>query len=130
MATNLEALADALPESTNARTKAAGGGLQGGEGGGGKIKHKSLKSRPGAGKRKEKLVAMEMERFKKNMALMSAGSTSTGMVVDETQMAQGSAGDEAASAVNGSSAERWAAIRGFIAQTMERKGSGEAVVGS
>lgn len=39
-----------------------------------KIQRKSLKSRPGAMKRKEKLERMERERFQKNLVQMSVGS--------------------------------------------------------
>ena len=86
-----------------------------------KIKHKSLKSRPGAGKRKEKLVGMEMERFGKNLAELTAGRTN---VVDGDQ--PGVMGTESREGGAGGSGirERWAAIRGFIAQTMERRGEG------
>lgn len=107
------------------------GGLTSGEGGGGKIKHKSLRSRPGAGKRKQKLVAMEMERFGKNMALMSAGSIKPEAKKENGDTMAGieeSPGQEG-TAIKGSSAERWAAIRGFIAQTMEQREDGEAIVG-
>jgi len=58
---------------------------------------------------------MEMERFGKNMALMAAGAS-----VERTALGDdpGRGGD-----VGGkeSSKERWAAIRGFISQTMERR---------
>ena len=102
-----------------------------GEGGGGKIKHKSLRSRPGAGKRKEKLVAMEMERFGKNMALMSAGSTKPEARKENGDTMAGIEGIQSQEeyATIGSSVERWAAIRAFIAQTMEQRENGEAVVG-
>lgn len=82
-----------------------------------KIKHKSLKSRPGAGRKKERLVAMERERFGRNMALMAAGGTvasadaGSGMGKIEEDWGVG----------KGGSKERWAAIRGFISQTMERR---------
>lgn len=39
-----------------------------------KINHKSLKSRSGAGKRKEKLIELERERFANNLALMARAS--------------------------------------------------------
>ena len=86
-----------------------------------KIKHKSLKSRPGAGKRKEKLVGMEMERFGKNLAELAAGRRN---VVDgEQPVVIGTEGQEGR-AVGVASREKWAAIRGFIAQTMERRVEG------
>ena len=86
-----------------------------------KIKHKSLKSRPGAGKRKEKLVGMEMERFGKNLAELAAGRTNVG---DGDQQGVMGAESREGGAVGSGSRERWAAIRGFIAQTMERRGEG------
>ncbi len=86
-----------------------------------KIKHKSLKSRPGAGKRKEKLVGMEMERFGKNLAELAAGRTN---VVDGDQPGVVGTESQEGSAAESASRERWAAIRGFITQTMERRGEG------
>ena len=84
-----------------------------------KIKHKSLKSRPGAGKRKEKLVDMEMERFGRNLAELAAGRAN---VVDGDQPGVVGSENQERGVVGSGSRERWAAIRGFIAQTMERRG--------
>ncbi|KAL9629020.1 MAG: hypothetical protein Q9164_007056 [Protoblastenia rupestris] len=42
-----------------------------------RIKLKSLKSRPGATKKKETLVRMERERFARSLAIMASGSTDT-----------------------------------------------------
>ena len=96
-----------------------------------KIRHKSLKSRPGAGKRKEKLVALERERFARNMAVMAQGTTKGEGGAGEGTMGrrQGEEGDDVLKNKGGgdgegpaySSKERWAAIRRFIEQTMERK---------
>ncbi len=93
--TTLESLAEALPDAGDAErvTDSA------------KIRHKSMKSRPGATKRREKLEKMERERFGKNMAQLAAGSAHT-----EDEDAQKKA-----------TASRWAALRGFISQTMEQK---------
>jgi hypothetical protein len=88
---NLESLADALP------------GLEGGDGDGevevgqAKIQRKSLKSRPGATKRKEKLVKTEMDRFNKNLAQLAGSSTGTGVQ------------------------DRWAALKNHVQNTMEVK---------
>ena len=90
--------------------------------GGVKIKHKSLKSRPGAGKRKEKLVGMEMERFGRNLAELAAGRAK---VVDGDQLGVVGTEGQEGGAAGGGSRERWAAIRGFIAQTMEKRGEGK-----
>ncbi|KAL0635686.1 hypothetical protein Q9L58_005320 [Maublancomyces gigas] len=65
------------------------------------IGRKSMKSRPGAMKRKEKIVKTECERFGKNLAIMQAGN-----------VAGGEPGKKPSS---------WAALRGFIAGTMEQK---------
>ncbi|KAF2677532.1 hypothetical protein K458DRAFT_349900 [Lentithecium fluviatile CBS 122367] len=97
---SLESLADALP------------GLDAGDGNGdgevvmgqAKIHRRSLKSRPGAMKRKEKLEKMEMQRFNANLAQMVG--TNTG-----------------GNAVGGSNsiADRWAALKNHVRSTTEVK---------
>jgi hypothetical protein len=89
----------------------------------GKIRQRSLKSRPGAGKRREKLEKMERERFGKNMAALTVGSSAntesapaTG-AVDDAGNAPGTAQQQDTNPT----ASRWAALRGFISQTMEQK---------
>lgn len=82
----------------------------------GKIRHKSLKSRPGATKRKEKLEKMERERFGRNLAQLTAGSGKEGENVNGMAVE-----DEGAQSQTSSTATRWAALRGFILQTMEQK---------
>ncbi|TAQ87295.1 hypothetical protein B7494_g4396 [Chlorociboria aeruginascens] len=74
----LESLADALPEVEEKE-----------EGGEGKIKHKSLKSRPGAMKKREKLERMERERFGKNMAILATGPES-----ERGKLVEGSVGEK------------------------------------
>ena len=93
--TTLESLADALPDA--GESEKITGDL--------KIRHKSLRSKPGALKRREKLEKMERERFGKNMAQLAAGSAQSGGEVAE----------------KAASANRWAALRGFISQTLEQK---------
>jgi hypothetical protein len=95
LVTTLEALADALPDTGDAERVV----------GDAKIRHKSLKSRPGATKRREKLEKMERERFGKNMA----------------QLAAGGAGATSEEAQKTATANKWAALRGFISQTLEQK---------
>jgi hypothetical protein len=95
LVTTLESLADALPDAGESERIV----------GDAKIRHKSLKSRPGATKRREKLERMERERFGKNMAQLAAGSAQAG-------------GEEAQKIAT---ANRWAALRGFISQTLEQK---------
>lgn len=88
LVTTLESLADALPdadaefETSNAR-----------------IKQRSLKSSPGAMKKKAKLEAGEKERFQQNLAQLAKGGTE---------------GPE-----NGTSA-KWAALRAHINATIDR----------
>lgn len=95
LVTTLESLADALPDAGD-EVRIVGDV---------KIRHKSLKSRPGAMKRREKLEKLERERFSKNMAQLAAGSATN-------------AGEEAQKVAT---ANRWAALRGFISQTLEQK---------
>ncbi len=90
----------------------------------GKIKVKSLRSKPGAQKRKGKLEKMERERFGRNLAVMMAGKADdgnggVGLVVGEGhQLKQQSdaAGGAAATATTG----RFAALRAWAEQNMEK----------
>jgi hypothetical protein len=76
---------------------------------------KSLRHRPGAQKRAQRMQAAEIERFQKNLAQMVGrelgGTTHTGHGPGEGRATRGQAGQ----------AERWAALRTFIGGTMERK---------
>jgi hypothetical protein len=100
LVTSLESLADALPDFED-EEKTVGDA---------KIKHRSLKSRLGATKRRVKVERMERERFGRNMAQLTAGSVAPPVV----------RGDGAATPASGT-ARRWAALRGFISQTLEQK---------
>ncbi|KXH53644.1 hypothetical protein CSIM01_07682 [Colletotrichum simmondsii] len=110
----MESLADALPElEEGAQTLDQ---LREG-----KVRHKSLKSRPGALKRKEKVVKAEVARFGASMAALasvpaaanagSAGAGSGAMAVEETG-AQGT--------TTSATSSRWAALRKHISSTMEQ----------
>ncbi|KAM7202648.1 Ribosome biogenesis protein SLX9 domain containing protein [Rhypophila sp. PSN 637] len=123
LVTTLESLGDALDdivtkdgEDGNPKMMDSKQALEG------KIRHKSLKSRPGALKKKEKVVKGEMERFGRSLAQLATvtgapASTSTvqgkgqDMEVEQTQTqaTQPSA-----------TSNRWAALRGFISATMEQ----------
>lgn len=85
----------------------------------GKIRHRSLRSRPGALKRKEKVVKGEMERFGRNLAQLAAleKKEEQKMEVDGRQVQTGT---QAAPAPATATTNRWAALRGFIASTMEQ----------
>ncbi|KAK1595627.1 ribosome biogenesis protein SLX9-domain-containing protein [Colletotrichum navitas] len=115
LVTTMESLADALPElEEGAQTLEQ---LREG-----KVRHKSLKSRPGALKRKEKIVRAEMQRFGASMAALasvpaaSASATAAGAMAVENPAAE--AGAE--SAASDATASRWAALRKHISSTMEQ----------
>ncbi|KAK3990380.1 ribosome biogenesis protein SLX9-domain-containing protein [Cladorrhinum sp. PSN332] len=90
----------------------------------GKIRHKSLKSRPGALKRKEKVVRGEMERFGRNLAQLAAFAESLtqeeGQQQVQQQQQQKPETTAAAAAATAPTSSRWAALRGFITSTMEQ----------
>lgn len=94
----LESLADALPEIDNGQEQNESVLGQA------RVHHKSLKSRPGAMKRKEKLEKMERERFGMNLAQM-VGSTQT----------------EAYGSNDSAVGSRWAALKTFVESTAEKK---------
>ena len=62
-------------------------------------------------KRKEKLANVEKDRFNKNMAQMMAPAVN----------AHGSHDMAEVEDIQGSSRNKWAALRGFIQQTMEHR---------
>jgi len=84
----------------------------------GKIRLRGLKSRPGATKRREKLERIERERFGRNMAQLVGGVTKEDTSAGKMQV-EGQEGGETSQTT--STASRWAALRGFISQTMEQK---------
>ncbi|OCK74151.1 hypothetical protein K432DRAFT_210273 [Lepidopterella palustris CBS 459.81] len=95
---NLESLADALPELEDIKEK---GEIVVGQA---EIRHKSLKSRPGAMKRKEKLENMEKERFNKNLAQLAGSTQGQDNGAEHTTIAN-----------------RWAALKSFVQSTVQRK---------
>lgn len=123
MIAGLDELADALPdagEQSGPQQGAADGSGSGIAAQVNVIKHKSLKHRPGALKRKEKLDRVERERFGKNMAQM-AGGINQQDVQNQTQVTGTEAtGAAQAAEADGATSARWAALRSFISQTMEQ----------
>ncbi|KAB5551180.1 ribosome biogenesis protein SLX9-domain-containing protein [Coniochaeta sp. 2T2.1] len=87
----------------------------------GRVKHKSLKSRPGALKKKERIVKGEMERFGRSLAQLAAvpAGGNGGMEVEETAGEKKEDGEKETQQP-ASTANRWAALRGFISATMEQ----------
>ncbi|KAG8668543.1 hypothetical protein FPOAC2_07835 [Fusarium poae] len=102
LATTLDSLADALPELEEADAEQQG-----------KIRHKSLKSKKGALKKKEKVVKGEMERFGVSMARLTAQDEAKAVPQDENM-------DEEKKTAPAATANRWAALRGYISSTMEQ----------
>lgn len=129
LVTGLESLGDVLGEIGD--TLSTGNGAIGGRGRGneGKIEMKSAKSRPGAMKKKEKSDRLERERFGKNMAvLIGVGAQAQTQTKPLEQVVGGMDIDAAGGMEKGKkdvsasgTASRWAALRGFIEQTMEQK---------
>lgn len=99
--TSLQGLEDALPE-VEEKLEA------------GKVRHRSLKSRPGAIKRKERVVRGEMDRFGMNMAQLA--KTPQGDMVEESVKEKDVTQKPEESGQQG----KWAALRGYISATMEQ----------
>jgi len=122
----LESLGDALDDITNELAEKGEGMMDAEQAAQGKVRHKSLKSRPGALKRKEKVAKGEMERFRKSLAQLA--------MVPQVEKVEGAEGKDAdvkgmeVEKVEGASEQpapavtsnRWAALRGFISSTMEQ----------
>ncbi|RYP60378.1 hypothetical protein DL769_008147 [Monosporascus sp. CRB-8-3] len=130
--TNLEALADALPDLAE-RTEDDEKILR--QLRDGKMRHRSLRTRPGALKRKEKIVKGEVERFGASLARLNAiggAAEAQGMRVEGPTEGAEVTGNGAVEArtqpqmqaqtqhAQASTANRWAALRGFISATMEQ----------
>lgn len=77
------------------------------------IRRKSMRSRPGALKRREKMDQGERERFAKNLAEMAGKGVpqQQGSIEDRNDDAQGGQQPH----------NSWAALRRFIAQTLEQR---------
>ncbi|KAK5988560.1 hypothetical protein PT974_10044 [Cladobotryum mycophilum] len=110
LAATLDGLADALPELDDAED------LQDG-----KVRHKSLKSKRGALKRKERIVKGEMERFGVSMAQL-ANTPAPRPTPAQQQVAMDLSGEkkQEGNAATPATANRWAALRGYISATMEQ----------
>ena len=78
-----------------------------------RIRHKSLKSKPGAMKKKERLEKSEMDRFSKNLAQMAH-------VTDALRSSVASAETLQVEASSRGSSQRWAALRSHIQSTLDR----------
>lgn len=101
---NLESLADALPVVDAAEgDRTVTGDVR--------VRHKSLKSRPGAMKKKEKLEKMEKERFGRNMAQMAD--------LHPSDIVGSNVAKSGAASTGTDNSKRWAALRSYIQQSMD-----------
>lgn len=114
LAANLDALADALPDTdiqhdlpdSDPRAQVN------------VIKQKTLRHKPGAMKRRQNLEKIERDRFAKNMAQMAAMEPQQ----KQQQQQQHQSGIRQPEETEQSgTANRWAALRSFISQTMEQQ---------
>ncbi|TLS26997.1 hypothetical protein PpBr36_05059 [Pyricularia pennisetigena] len=122
LAANLESLADALPDLDELEEKPEPG----------KVRLKSIRSRPGALKRKEKLVRAEAKNIGLSMAyltkLQADGGGASGSGDQDEAMAgareqdekAGAGSEKVAATAPSSTASRWAALRAHISGTMEQ----------
>ncbi|KAH6648260.1 ribosome biogenesis protein SLX9-domain-containing protein [Truncatella angustata] len=84
----------------------------------GKVRLKSLKSRKGALKKKEKVVKGEVQRFQGSLARLNAVGAADNMNVEPSEDCAGQV--EKGQPAQNATASRWAALRGFISATMEQ----------
>ncbi|KAI0600253.1 ribosome biogenesis protein SLX9-domain-containing protein [Biscogniauxia sp. FL1348] len=119
LVTNLDSLASALPDLLeDGETEEGLRQLREG-----KVRHKSIKSRKGALKKKERIVKDEVGRFDVNLARLNAvGAAGAGAAETQVEHTGGDAETQgqAPSQTPSSTASRWAALRGFISATMEQ----------
>lgn len=101
---NLESLADALPEAEEAHDAASQVNI---------IKQKTLRHKPGALKRREKLEKVERDRFVKNMAQMASLQPPPAPASNSEATSESNPANP--------TANRWSALRNFISQTMEQQ---------
>ena len=109
---NLQALADALPDFDpdlhHAQSSSSNSVNV--------IRQKTtLRHKPGAQKRRQKLEKLERDRFASNMAQMASKSAVSAASAASAESAK--TADPAAAGT----ADRWAALRSFISQTMEHQ---------
>lgn len=108
----MDSLADALPDLTAEEVQT------GAEEKEGKLRHKSLKSKPGALKKKERVVRGEMERFGVSLAQLASVKEDTAPATTATSGDVKMEGAEVEVQQKSAAANRFAALRGFISATM------------
>jgi len=116
LVTTLSALADALPEVEYEGPSR--GRFEDAE----HRRHQSLPSRPGAQKRRQKLVREEVRRFSKNLGqlmVLGKGGADVPAPSSSARVADAPTREDAGASVK-QPTNRWAALRGFISATMEQ----------
>lgn len=103
---DLESLAAALPDAPPRDDQVTETGIA-------RIRHRSLKSKPGAMKKREKIISMEKDRFNRNMAQMAAVQSPASGQIDTSQ--------STSTGADGQSRSKWAALRSHIQQTMDHR---------
>lgn len=120
---SLGSLADALPELADPSPDDAAPPQPG------KVRHRSLRSRKGALKRKEGIVRGEMQRFGLSMASLAEAPQppppTAAAAADASSVAAAAAAPAASdpsppAQTPGPMSNRWAALRGYISATMEQ----------
>lgn len=100
MVTNLEGLADALPESESGGWKNRAEDT---------IQQKSLKSKPGSAKKREREITEQKLRFERNLTRLIDGKNTDGSAMNTDREEKEKIGNS------------WQKLRAFIQQTMEKK---------
>ena len=118
LATNLKSLIDALPADVDDTEDGAGNGdaVTLTTYGGVRVRNKSLKSRPGAQKRRAQLEALEKEWFNRNMAAM-AGVGASG------SLSKREAGAAAPTAPPTGVHSRWTSLKQHVLGNLEKMNS-------
>ncbi|KAL8780913.1 MAG: hypothetical protein Q9213_006253 [Squamulea squamosa] len=98
---DLESLVAALPDAPPMDEHVTETGIA-------RMRQRSLKSKPGAMKKKEKIISMEKARFNRNMAQMA--------VVQSCAVGEADASPGNAAGTDGQSRTKWAALRTYIQQ--------------
>ncbi|EGO51955.1 hypothetical protein NEUTE1DRAFT_89802 [Neurospora tetrasperma FGSC 2508] len=131
LVTTLESLGDVLGEISNEirEDQESGKTMDAQQEAMGRVRHKSLKTRPGALKRKEKVVKTEMDRFGRSLAQLAtvkepaaaaAAAAAPAMEVEQQQQQPTQTQGAQATTQQPATTNRWAALRGFISATMEQ----------
>ncbi|ODH26715.1 hypothetical protein ACO22_04457 [Paracoccidioides brasiliensis] len=84
------------------------------------IRQKTLKHKPGAMKRKEKLDRRERERFARNLAQMAVPPTTSGTNTNANTAVDAQTQVQTQAETQPSTSNRWAALRNFISQTIDQ----------